>query len=149
MPLLLSSKPREEVCFAFQHPFWAGSKTAYLKEMCFREMQGCRTWCSQEVEIWSRLFPSTSPPPLHPSPSIPHGCSLACPSTSTHHEHARCRWSCGAQHLGSVETSSSQCLEPRQSHPSSEGFGQPLRKQTPISRKTYVLFCPGPRQAGQ
>lgn len=33
MPLLPSSKPREQVCFAFQHPFWAGSKTACLQDM--------------------------------------------------------------------------------------------------------------------
>lgn len=54
----------------------------------------------------------------------------------------------GTMHLGHAEASSSWHLEPHQSHPSSEGFRQPVRKQLPVSRKTRMLFCPGPRSVG-
>lgn len=71
MPLLVSGKPREKVCFVFQQPFWAGSKTAYLKDM----FQGdVRVWDLAETRNGNlgQIVPIYIPSSLHLSPSISH-----------------------------------------------------------------------------
>lgn len=70
-------------------------------------------------------------------------CSSAHLSTNTCHECARrCWWGRGPQHLRNVEASSSQRLEPCQSQPPPEGFEQPVRKEPPVSRKTFLSRAP-------